>query len=245
MIAYLRKKRILDELEKKEIVYLEHFINILQEVSESTIRRDLNMLSDEGKIILLHGGAIKLKKSSKEVPVISKKFMNVKFKERIAKYASSLVQNGETIYIDSGTTTELMIKYLKNKDITIVTTNTQIVNQLEDTKFECILIGGEIIKNLGSAVGPLTDRLLSEFHFNRAFIGANGCSEMNGISTYDLREANKKKIVKMNSDNVYVLLDSSKIGKHAVCKVFEIKDVLLITDKMNDVLKKYDNYIIV
>lgn len=68
---------------------------------------------------------------------------------------------------------------------------------------------------------------------------------MNGISTYDLREANKKKIVKMNSDNVYVLLDSSKIGKHAVCKVFEIKDVLLITDKNEWCFEKYDNYIIV
>ena len=77
MIPYLRKKRILDELEKKEIVYLEHFVDILYEVSESTIRRDLKILSDEGKIILLHGGAIKLKKNSKEVPVVSKKLMNV------------------------------------------------------------------------------------------------------------------------------------------------------------------------
>ena len=245
MIPYLRKKRILDELEKKEIVYLEHFIDILYEVSESTIRRDLKILSDEGKIILLHGGAIKLKKSSKEVPVVSKKLMNVKFKERIAKYASSLIQNGETIYLDSGTTTELMIKYLKNKDITIVTTNTQILNQLEDTKFECILIGGEIIKNLGSTVGALTDRILSEFHFSRAFFCSNGYSEVNGISTYDLREANKKRIVKKNSDNTYVLLDSSKIGKNAVCKVFELEEVELITDKMNDILRKYNNYVIV
>lgn len=245
MIPYLRKKKILDELEKKEIVYLEHFVGILQDVSESTVRRDLKNLSDEGKIILLHGGAIKLKRSTKELPVISKKLMNVKIKERIAKYASSLVQNGETIYIDSGSTAELMIKYLKNKDITIITTNTQIINNLEDTKFECILIGGEITKKLGSAVGPLTDRLLSEFHFNRAFIGANGCSEINGISTHDLREASKKRIVKDNSDNSYVLLDSSKIDKNAVCKVFAIKDVIIITDKITGVLKKYDNFIIV
>ena len=245
MIPYLRKKKILDELEKKEIVYLEHFIGILQEVSESTVRRDLKTLSDEGKIILLHGGGIKLKRSSKEIPVISKKLMNVKVKERIAKYASSLIQNGETIYIDSGSTAELMIKYLKNKDITIITTNTQIINNLEDTKFECILIGGEIIKKLGSVVGPLTDRFLTEFHFNRAFIGANGCSEISGISTYDIREASKKRIVKENSDNSYVLLDSSKMEKNAVCKVFGIKDIIIISDKVSSLSKKYDNFIIV
>ena len=245
MIPYLRKNKILDELEKKEIVYLEHFIDIMQDVSESTIRRDLKILANEGKIVLLHGGAIKLKKSSKEVPVVSKKFMNVKQKEKIAKYAASLVQNGETIYIDSGTTTGLMVKYLKNKDITMSTTNIHIVNQLEDTKFECILIGGEIIKNLGSTVGPLTDKELDEFHFNRAFIGANGCSEENGVSTYDLRETSKKRIVKKNSDNSYVLLDSTKIGNNAVCKVFEINEVSILTDKVSDALKKFDNFIVV
>ena len=245
MIPYLRKNRIMDELEKKEIVYLEHFVDILQDVSESTIRRDLKILAGEGKIVLLHGGAIKLKKNSKEVPVISKKFMNVKQKEKIARYAASLIQNGETIYIDSGTTTELMFKYLKNKDITIVTTNIHIVNQLEDTKFECILIGGEIIKNLGSTVGPLTDRQLDEFHFNRSFIGANGYSDTNGISTYDLRETSKKRIVKKNSDNCYVLLDSTKIGLNAVCKVFEFDEVTVLSDKTNDLFKGFDNFVVV
>jgi DeoR family fructose operon transcriptional repressor len=245
VIPYLRKNRIMDELEKKEIVYLEHFVDILQDVSESTIRRDLKILASEGKIVLLHGGAIKLKKNSKEVPVISKKFMNVKQKEKIARYAASLIQNGETIYIDSGTTTELMFKYLKNKDITIVTTNIHIVNQLEDTKFECILIGGEIIKNLGSTVGPLTDRQLDEFHFNRSFIGANGYSDTNGISTYDLRETSKKRIVKKNSDNCYVLLDSTKIGLNAVCKVFEFDEVTVLSDKANDLFKGFNNFVVV
>ena len=245
MIPYLRKNKIMDELEKKEIVYLEHFVDIMQDVSESTIRRDLKILSNEGKIVLLHGGAIKLKKNSKEVPVISKKFMNVKQKEKIARYAASLIQNGETVYIDSGTTTELMFKYLKNKDITIVTTNIHIVNQLEDTKFECILIGGEIIKNLGSTVGPLTDKQLDEFHFSKAFIGANGCSEINGISTYDLREASKKRVVKKNSDNCYILLDSTKIGTNAVCKVFDLNEISVLSDKTNDMFRGFDNFIVV
>ena len=76
-------------------------------------------------------------------------------------------------------------------------------------------------------------------------MGANGYSEVNGVSTYDLREANKKRIVKKNSDKTYVLLDSSKIGKNAVCRVFELEEIELITDKMNDALKKYNNYVIV
>ncbi len=244
MIPYLRRKKILDELEKREIVYLEQFIEIMSEASESTIRRDLRLLASEGKIVLLHGGAIRLKKSSKEVSVISKKLMNIKAKEKIAKYASSLIQNGDTIYLDSGTTTELMIKYLKNKDITIITTNTQIINQLEDTRFECIFVGGEITKSLSSTVGPLTDKILSDFHFNKAFIGANGCSQNNGISTYDLREASKKRIVMQNSDFTYVLLDSSKIGTNGTCKVFKINEVKVITEKRTKLATENENFII-
>ena len=244
MIPYLRRKKILDELEKKEIVYLEQFIEIMTEASESTIRRDLRILAQEGKIVLLHGGGIRLKKSSKEVSVISKKFMNVKAKEKIAKYASSLIQNGDTIYLDSGTTTELMLKYLKNKDITIITTNTQVINQLEDTRFECIFVGGEITKSLSSTVGPLTDRILSEFHFNKAFIGANGCTQHNGISTYDLREASKKRIVAENSDICYVLLDSSKIGINGICRVFKINEIKVITEKRSKITDENDNFIV-
>jgi DeoR family fructose operon transcriptional repressor len=244
LIPYIRRKRILDEFEKKDIIYVEELSEILSDISVSTIRRDLKTLAEEGQIVLLRGGAAKLKEGSYDVPIETKKLMYTQQKEMIAKQAASLVKDGETIYIDSGTTTGLMIKYLADRQITVITSNTQLMSQIADTKFSCIVVGGEIIKHLGSVVGPLTDVMISNMYFDKAFVGASGYSELNGINTPDFRESNKKRLVNENSKITYVLADNSKAGKSTLCKAFDINECIIITDKINEILEKYDNYIV-
>lgn len=244
MIAYVRRKKILEELVKKDIVYIEDLAKIFSNVSMSTIRRDLKALSKEGEVVLLRGGAVKLKADLNELPIQTKQLLNMDKKEKIAKKAASLVNDGEVIYIDSGSTCFCMIKYLKDKRITVVTSNTYIIGELANTNINCIILGGEIIKNLGSIVGPITDGLLTNMFFDKAFLGANGYSLQGGISTPDPREANKKKIVKNNSKETYVLADSSKADKVTFCKAFEIDECVIITDCENETLKKYAKYII-
>lgn len=244
MIPYIRRNRILEEFEKKEVVYIEDLIKTLEDISMSTIRRDLRTLANEGEILLLRGGAAKLKTGSFDLPIHTKQMLNIDKKNKIAKYAASLVNDGDVIYIDSGSTTLNMIKYLKDKEITVVTSNTQVINELSDTKIICIILGGEITKNLASIVGPITDQLLSNMFFNKAFLGTSGYSLQGGINTPDSREANKKKIVREHSKDTYVLADGSKAGKITFSKAFEINECIIITDEENEILDKYANYIL-
>lgn len=245
MIPYVRRKKILEEFEKKEVVYVADLAKSFKNISVSTIRRDLRSLAQEEQIVMLRGGAAKLKTGSFDLPIQAKQLLNIDEKNKIAKYAASLVMDGEVIYIDSGTTPLHMMKYLKNKQITVVTSNTQVINELMETKITCIIVGGEITKTLGSVVGTITDELLSKMFFDKAFLGASGYSVQGGINTPDIREANKKKIVKHNSKETYVLIDSSKANKTTFCKAFEIDECIIITDKTNEVLEKHAKFIVV
>ena len=244
MIPYERRKRMLEELNKKEIVDLDELVAALKTVSQSTVRRDLKILSDEGQVILLRGGGVKLKRGSSDTPVNSRSIINVKEKDAIARCAAELVRDGEVIYIDSGSTTLHMIKYLPTKRITVVTTNTILLNELEGCRLECIVLGGQVNKATASIIGPITDNLLREMHFDKAFIGASGYDVVAGINTPDYQEANKKRIVKANSRESYLLADSSKEGKVTMCTAFELGEITLITEKISESMSKYVRFIL-
>ena len=139
MIPYERRLQIAELLEKNEVVSLDEFCKSLGGVSESTVRRDLKTMEKEGEITLLRGGGACLKRGSYEVPVLSKKSKNVKEKDGIAKVAASLVNDGDSIYIDSGSTALDMVKYLKDKNITVVTTNALICEELQSHNIKCII----------------------------------------------------------------------------------------------------------
>lgn len=244
MVPHQRRMQILQLLEQQETVTLNEFCNVFENVSESTIRRDLKSLEAEGEIILLRGGAACLKQASYEVPAQSKFVKNVDEKEKIARYAAGLVNDGESIYIDSGTTLIHMAKYLKGKDITLVTTNALLFSEIQDMDINCFIVGGELNFSTGSILGTKTNSMLSEMYFDKAFLGANGFSDKAGISTPDIREAEKKQIVNRNSNKTYILADSSKSGKNKLCKVFDLGEVTIICDKVTDMLELGGNYII-
>ena len=244
MIPYQRRMQMLQLLEQSEIVSLSDFCDALKNVSESTVRRDLKTLEAEGQIILLRGGGACLKKGSYEVPVNSKSIKNVNEKETIARYAAGLVNDGESIYIDSGSTLLRMIRHLKNKDITIVTTNAMILPEIQESRLKCILAGGEINISTASILGTKTNSDLSNMYFDKAFVGCNGFSDKAGVSTPDIREAEKKRIVQRNATETYVLADSSKSGKNTLCKVFELGEVPIICEKETEALLASGNYII-
>lgn len=235
---------MLEELSNKELINLDELSIALKPASKSTIRRDLKILSDEGQVIMLHGGGVKLKRGSFDTPLNSRNILHVKEKEVIAKCAAELVNDGEVIYVDSGTTCFRMLKYLRNKRITVVTASVVFISDLEGSRLDCIIVGGQVKKATASIVGPLTDNTLREMHFDKAFIGASGYDLVAGINTPDYQEANKKRIVKANSKICYVLADSSKEGIITMCKALELSDVILVTDKISETLAKHMQYIL-
>ena len=244
MIPYLRRKQILEQIEKKEIVSVEELAQIMTNASLSTIRRDLKALADEGQIELLRGGGVRMKEEAYETPIQTKALLNVEKKDQIAKFAAQLVNEGDVIYIDSGTTVYEMIKYLKDKNIKVVTSSTRVVADLDDAQFTCIVLGGEVSRSLASIAGSLTESQLDSMFFDKAFLGASGYSVKSGINTPDLKEAKKKRIVKENSADTYVLVDSSKANKTTFCKAFDLDECVIITDESNEILEKHAKYFV-
>ena len=154
------------------------------------------------------------------------------------------MDEGDSIYLDSGSTPLGMVKYLKNKNVTIVTSNALIFSELQDSNLKCYIVGGEVNVDTASILGTTANMTLMKSFFDKAFLGASAYSERAGISTPDIREAEKKQIVKENSEKTYVLVDSSKEGKNALCKIFDLGEVTIISDKENDTLIRSGNYIV-
>lgn len=244
MIPFERRRQMLQAFEHSEIVTLEDLKKILKGTSESTIRRDLKLLASEGEIVLLHGGAARKMAGSYEVSFGSRDILNIKEKNTIAKYAAGLVKDGEMVYLDAGSTVLRMAKYLKEKDITIISTNALLPQELEGAKAKCYIIGGELLLATASLVGPMTDTNLQEMYFDKAFLGASGVSIEAGVNTPDPREAKKKRIVYQNSKECFVLADSSKIGKSTLCKAFDLKDATIICEREMPILHEAGKYLL-
>lgn len=168
MIPYERRKRMLEELNKKEIVDLDELVAALKTVSQSTVRRDLKILSDEGQVILLRGGGVKLKRGSSDTPVNSRSIINVKEKDAIARCAAELVRDGEVIYIDSGSTTLHMIKYLRTKRITVVTTNTILLNELEGCRWNVLFWADRSTRPRPPSSAPSRTTCFAKMHFDES-----------------------------------------------------------------------------
>ena len=229
-------------LDEQDFVTVEQLVSAVEGVSESTIRRDLKAMADEGLLVLMRGGASRVKEGSRDTVIDSRVVLNIEAKEKISRYDSGLVRDGEVIYLDAGSTPLRMVKYIRDKNIKIVTTNLLIFQEMTDARAECIVVGGEVLVATGSVVGALTVSTLEDMFFDRAFIGATGFSLQSGVSTPELQEAQKKKVVKQNSRHTYILADSSKAGRVTMCKVFDLSEVTVICEKEVELLHDCGNY---
>ncbi|GCE20049.1 DeoR family transcriptional regulator [Dictyobacter kobayashii] len=246
MIPYVRREKLLEIVSQKEIIYIPQLLELFEDTSESTLRRDLKMLSDAGYITLLHGGAAKLKPGSTvDLPIDDKLTLHQDKKEKIASYAASLVHEGDVIFMDASTTVLPMINDLKGKKITIVTASASLLSMINDENITCIVLGGELVMKTGSIVGSMTENQLSSMFFDKAFVGANGFSQQGGVNTPDYREASKKQLVRQNSKEMYLLMDSSKAEVTTFCRVFDLHECAIITDAYHELLENFLSYTVV
>lgn len=238
MVPELRQEAILASVRSRDISYIKDLAEELN-ISLSTIRRDIAALEEAGTVISMRGGAVKPVIAeepapatvTEEAPVVKKRLIRSAEKDLIAKKAAALVSDGDVIYIDSGTTCSCMFQYLTTKDIIIVTSNYEVLDFMPMQKAKVIMLGGEISNDLHSINGPLTEKSIADMHFNKAFIGANGYIPDGGVFTHTEREARKKVLVKEHSDKNYLLMDTSKKNQYAFQKLFNVRDVELITEE--------------
>ena len=238
MLTEQRHQRILNEVNEKKSVTLGELCGLLG-ASESTVRRDLNALSDRGLLVKVHGGAIALSDqfSFVEQNVEEKSRLFTDEKTAIARFAASLINDGDFVFIDAGTTTEKMIDYLPNKNVTFVTNAFVHAKKLAQRGFKVFLPAGEIKLTTEAIVGAECVSSLGCYNFTKCFLGVNGISLSAGVSTPDRNEASVKAEVIRNSRSVYVLADHSKFDQITSVTFATLDQVKIITDKLGD--KKY------
>ena len=230
MIPAVRQEKILELLSSNDIVSTDSLMKVL-DVSVSTLRRDLVKLEEEKKITLLHGGGVRLMQKSVELNISTKLELNKDAKERIASKAASLVEDGDTIFLDPSSANHLMIDYLPTDNITVVTNSIAHINKLVKRQIACLLIGGEIKRTTSSCIGPIAEDTIANLRFSKCFLGANGMSVKYGLTNHDVRERIIKRVAIASSVATYFLVDASKYGTIAKCKVADIDEYAIITDR--------------
>ena len=232
MLIEERKKIILEKLKINSMVTLAELIDEIG-ASESTIRRDLQMLDKEGKLKKVHGGAVAIGNDyfKNDYKVILRQEINKGEKNEIAKFASKIVEDGDTIYIYAGKTTEHIIDYLKNKQITVVTNGIAHAKKLVDMNIKTFILGGEIKGVTEAIVGVRAVKDLESYNFTKGFFGANGISLENGCTTPDANEAMVKTEAIKKCDKAYILADKSKFDENSFITFCKMEDVIIITDK--------------
>lgn len=247
MLSEQRQEIILKLLKEKGSITVSELKDILKS-SEATIRRDLNYLDEEKKLVKVFGGAVSNSFTflSAEPSVSQKKSINTEEKKMIAAYAASLIEPDDFVYIDAGTTTEYMLGFIKERKATYVTNAVSHAKRLASDGFRVELIGGELKGITEAVVGARAVLTLSKMNFNKGFFGANGVSDQCGFTTPDVNEAAVKEVAFKHCLNRYVLADSNKIGNISSVKFAELEDAHVITEALlDDKYKKMDNFIIV
>lgn len=236
-IVSKRRKRILEYLKTNETISTNDLAEILN-ISPLTLRRDLQALDEEGLIIRHYGGA-KLVTPSDDIISHDNNSENnnislilTKKKKIIAKYAADLVNDGDTIFINSSSTALCMLEHLGNKRVNIVTNNGKALNSTIGPNIELVLTGGQVYERKQSLVGDFATYILSKITADKCFLGVSGIAADSGISTSVLQETliNHEMINRCNGP-VYILADSSKVGRHHNFSSGDINEIShLITD---------------
>lgn len=178
-------------------------------VSEVTIRQDLNLLEKQSYLRRTHGFAVPL--DSEDVETRMMTYFSIK--RELASRAASLVNAGETVFIENGSCNALLARTLAERgDITIITVSSYIAHLLKETPGEVILLGGLYQKRSESMVGPLTRQFIQQVHFSKAFIGIDGWQPETGFTGKDMMRADVVNAVLAKGCEAIVLSDSSKFS---------------------------------
>ena len=214
MLTEERFAKILNILEESGSVTVQQLMHELN-ISGSTIRRDLNALDMSEKLIKVHGGAIAKGTifNTKDDDVISRKSMNRDSKSAIAQYAASLIKPNDFVYLDAGTTTELMLEYINTKSTVFVTNAVSHAKKLSEIGCTVYILGGEFKAATEAIVGEEAIDALGKYNFTKGFWGTNGASLTKGFSTPDVKEAMIKRKSMENCRERYVLCDESKFSQ--------------------------------
>jgi len=236
LIPAQRRERILEYLAIHRIARSTDLSRLL-DASEATVRRDLLWLEEEGFIQRTHGGAILKQQLDFEAEYQHRAQIFSEEKRIIGELAASLVDEGDTIFINSGTTTTQIIKHLRNySDITVITNNLVAVLEVGDVNYELILLGGAFQPKSNSVAGRFALGNISQVHANKAFIGVDGINLKYGFTVPSIAEAELvRMMIERAHGDIIIVADHSKWGRISNYEIARIGQIQkLITDSRLD-----------
>lgn len=246
MLTEKRQEEILKLVNKNGSVTVQELKDIF-EASESTIRRDLNALHDMGALVKVFGGAVKneSKIQVKDEKVALRIEQKREEKQKIARFAASLIEADDFVYLDAGTTTGAMIPYIEEVNATFVTNAVSHALMLAEKGMHVILIGGEMKAATEAIVGNEAYQNIQKYNFTKGFYGSNGVDRNAGFTTPEVNEALVKECAIQHTQEPYILCDSGKFSQICPVRFAKFDAAILITEDVPEDYKKIQNIIVV
>ncbi|WP_026503917.1 DeoR/GlpR family DNA-binding transcription regulator [Butyrivibrio sp. NC3005] len=239
MLTQERRDIITNIINERKAVTVAELVDEL-DTSAATIRRDLTELARMHKIQKVFGGATSISDITTHEDAVNEKLQkNVQAKDKISRYAASLIQDGDFVYIDSGTTTLKLIDYIENRNARYITNGIVHAKKLIERHLPTMIIGGRVKESTEAIVGPDCVEYIRRYHFTKAFMGTNGISTSAGFTTPDVDEAMVKSEAIRHTYMTYILADSSKFDKVSSVTFAELPSCCIITNKEPE--KKFIN----
>jgi DeoR/GlpR family transcriptional regulator of sugar metabolism len=202
-------------------------------ISPATVRRDLEALAEQGEIERFHGGARAGAKAPPELPVLQRQVVQAAAKDQIGRLAANLVQNGETIFISSGTTALAVAQHLRRREaLTVITNSVLVINVLSDAPgITLIGLGGLLRRSELSLIGHLTEHALEEIHADKVLMGIHAIDLARGLTNEYLPETMTDRAILKAGREIVILADHTKCGRVSTAYVAPLSAMhTLVTD---------------
>ncbi len=234
-----RKQKILKIIEAKGEVDVKNLAQLLN-ISEISIRRDLNLMANDGMIFRTHGGAMKPSLANIPASFEQKTATNIEQKDYICRLAAHEIQDGDIIFMDCGSTVFRLCQFIKNKQIKVITNSLPVVYELLNSEISINLIGGELDEKRQAIHGKIAIEHIERYKVDKAFVGIDGISIENGLSAASEKEAEMTSAMSANAQMTYLLCDASKLGKDKYLKFAPLTIIdVLVTDEKSIAIKPY------
>lgn len=234
MLKIERQKEILKYLNEEFTFSISEMAEILK-VSDMTIRRDVNELADQNKLIRLYGGAQKLDVKEKELTTEEKINLHIENKEYIGKIMNTIIEDDDVVYLGAGTTILYALPFINKENLVFITNSLIAFNYLiSNTKYRVQLTGGEFLKSTEEFVGEHAERIFESLNIDIAFAATNGIYN-NNVTTSNALEGSIQRAAFKSSKKKIVVADSTKFNVSDVYTFYKLNDLdYIITDDQMD-----------
>lgn len=228
-----RSDKILEMLARKGKLSVTEIVESFS-VSEATARRDLNFLAREGKIRRYYGGAILCQEAAPEGPILQRTMEQQEEKERIGRAAANLVEDGETIFLGSGTTVLQVAKNLASRSLTVITNSLPIINLMADwPEITLTALGGQFRSSERSFIGHITDKFIQDLRANKVIIGIRAISLEHGLTNDYMPETITDRAILGMGQKVIIVADHTKFDRVSTVHVAPVEVAgTIVTDTL-------------